>query len=191
MNTTLRMGLLAVLLFLAPVPGIAQVRPGGPPGQRGNRMEMERRLQQGFAQVIQQRLGLSDEELDAVQAVMNTFRDERRDLMRSQASLRHRLRDPALQDLNRTEAEELLDEMIRIQEAELDLYRRELEEMRGVLDAGEVILLIGLREEFGRRIQQLRQGRGAGRGGGPQDTTKGSPEWTGIPHPLGSLFLPY
>jgi Spy/CpxP family protein refolding chaperone len=155
---------LALAVGLGPVPGEAQVRPPG--GQR-QRQQLERRLEQGLARIVSEDLGLTPEEMASVQAVMQGFREERQAVSRAQASLRYRLRDPALPDLEDDAAREILAEMIRVQEAELDLYRREQTQLLTVLTPGQVVRFYGIREAWGQRIQELRQPGGRGPGGPP------------------------
>jgi hypothetical protein len=154
---------------------------GGPPGGR-QRQQLERRLEMGFARIVQNRLGLTAEEMAEVQSVMQSFRSDRQEINRAQASLRYRLRDPGLEQASDQASRDLLAEMIRVQEAELDLYRREQQELLTVLTPNQVVRFYGLREEWGRRIQELRQpggsrGPGAGRGpgGGAPGTGGGVP----------------
>lgn len=143
---------------------------GGPPPQAGQRqrMELERRLEARFGQTVREQLGLTQEQLQAVQGVMQSFQQERQTLNRAQASLRYRLRDPGLADIGDEAARELLKEMISLQEQELSLYRKEQEQLLGVLTPSQVVRFYRLREDLGRRVQELRMQRGGGGvGGGP------------------------
>lgn len=160
-----------VLLFLLALGGLtppasSQVNP-----QRGGqrqRLELERRLQQGFERSVQTQLGLDAETTEAVRRTMQSFQGERSELNRAQASLRHRLRDPALPDIGSEEAQALLQEMVDLQERELALYRREQAELLEIMTPIQVLRFYRLRENFGQRLNQLRQrrGQGGGLGGG-------------------------
>jgi len=152
-------------LTLAPIFVSAQVTP--PPGGQRQRMELERRLQLGFQRSIQSQLGLSQETMLRVRGVMQSFQEERQDLNRAQASLRYRLRDPELSDMGEDEAKALIQEMVDLQQRELDLYKKEQEELLRVLPPVQLIRFYRLRDDMGQRVQQLRQGRGRGgsRGG--------------------------
>ncbi|MGW8267325.1 MAG: hypothetical protein ACWGSQ_13245 [Longimicrobiales bacterium] len=162
---------LALVAGMGPVPGEAQVRPPG--GQR-QRQQLERRLEQGLARIVSDELGLTPEGMASVQAVMQGFREERQAVNRAQAPLRYRLRDPALPDLTDDAASEILAEMIRVHEAELDLYRREQAELLTVLSPAQLVRFYGIREAWGRRIQELRQPGGWGPGGGPPGRAMGA-----------------
>jgi hypothetical protein len=102
--------------------------------------------------------------MEAVRLTLQSFQQNRSELNRAQASLRHRLRDPALTDLSTEDAKALLQEMVDLQEQELALYRREQTELLEVMTPLQVIQFYRLREDLGRRMNQLRQRRGQGGG---------------------------
>ncbi|NNM07018.1 MAG: hypothetical protein HKO65_18130 [Gemmatimonadetes bacterium] len=157
---------LASVMTLAPLLASAQVNP--PPGGQRQRMQMEQRLQQGFQRSIQNQLGWDQARMEGLRGIMRSFQEERSALNRAQASVRYRLRDPALQDLTDQEAAEILQEMLEVQQQELELYRREQQELLTIMSAPELVRFYRLRDNLGQRLQQLRQGRGTGggRGGG-------------------------
>ena len=155
---------LAGVLVFAPLAASAQVTP--PPGTQRQRLELERRLRMGFQRSIQNQLNFSAEKMAGVQAVMESFQTDRQGLNRAQASLRYRLRDPALQDIGDDEARALLEEMVAAQEQELELYKREQEELLKLMSASELVRFYRLRDDLGQRMQRLRQGRGQGGGRG-------------------------
>jgi hypothetical protein len=161
--------MLAAALLAGPVMAAAQVR--GQMGQR-QRLELERRVQAGFGRAVRNQLELGQEEFQALQEVMRSFREHRMSLSESQASVRHRLRDPGLENLGESEAVDLLQDMVRVQEEELDLYRREQGELLRVLTPVQLLVFYRVREDIGRQVQQLRGGRGPG-GGGPPGSASG------------------
>lgn len=190
-----RMMLLALAgwLMLPSAFGAAQVVP--PQGGQRQRMELEQRLHAGFGQVVRSRLGLSQEKLVALQGVMSSFQKDRMELNRAKAALRYRLQEPALQGVPDAQARRVLREMVQLQEQELDLYRREQEELLKVLSPTQLVRFYGLRESLGQQVQDLRLGRGLGRGPGggpgggaggpggmevPQEPTAGGPGWRRI-----------
>jgi hypothetical protein len=159
---------LAGSLILVPALTAAQVTP--PPGGQRHRMELERRLHAGFGRVVQNRLGLGQDQLVALQGVMMSFQEDRMALNQAKAVLRFRLREPALQGMQEPDARTLLQEMIRLQEQELELYRREQDQLLQVLTPIQLVRFYSLRENLGQQVLELRQGRGLGRGpggGGP------------------------
>ena len=52
MKSFVMTSLLAAMLAFEPPATSAQVRPGGPPGQRQQRQQLEMRLQQGFGRMV-------------------------------------------------------------------------------------------------------------------------------------------
>ena len=174
---------LAGMLVLGPAAAEAQVRPGGPPRQAPQRQELERRLMQGLSRLMQEQLGLSQEELNALQRTMQSFRENRMALAMEQASLRHRLRDPALAEMSQEEAREILAGMVRVQEEELALYRKEQGALLEVLSPQELVQFYRIRDEWGQEIQRMRQRRGPGGGGMP-----GGPPGVSFPDAGGSVW---
>ena len=160
---------LALLMGLGFTPLQSQVRP---PGQQRQRQQMERRADQGLARLVQNQLGLTQEQMPPLQEVMQSFREDRRAIGQAQAALRYRLRNPALGELSDDGAREILAEMVRVQEAELDLYRREQERLLTVLSPNQLVRFYRVREEWGQRIQEMRQ-PGNGRGQGPRGVGMG------------------
>ncbi len=182
--------ILAGILFLAPMGVNAQIRPGGPPpgGQQSQRQQLERRFMQGLARMIQEQLALSSEEMAALQETMQSFREDRQTLAMEQAALRHQLRNPALRQITDDEAREILSGLVRAQEEELALYKKEQEALLNVLSPGQLVQFYRIRDEWGQRIQQMRQRRGPGGppgGGFPETVGSGSvPEGSyGFPAP--------
>ncbi len=116
-----------------------------------------------------------------------SFQEDRMELNRARAVVRFRLREQALQDMPEAEARSLLQEMIRLQEEEVDLYRREQEQLLQVLTPLQLVRFYNLRESLGQQVQELRRGRGPGRGpgGGPGGMGGGSGEG-----PPPSIFPP-
>jgi hypothetical protein len=128
-------------------------------------MELERNLRQRFQRSIQNQLQLSPEQVQGLQGVTQTFQAERSTLALAQASLRHRLRDPALREIDDTNAEALLKEMVDLQQQELDLYKREQSELLEVMTPSQLVGFYRLRDDLGQQVQQLRLRRGQGGGG--------------------------
>jgi hypothetical protein len=158
------------LLLLEPSGAWAQTRPGGPPGQGRDRQELEQRMRQGFGRMVQERLNLDPEQLEDLQSVMQSFREDRRSLNQEQNSLGRSLRMAAFEEMEGGEARTILNEMVRLQEVELELYRREQNELLTVLNPVQLVQFYRIREDMGARIQDLRRGRAGGRGGPPGGT---------------------
>jgi hypothetical protein len=129
---------------------------------------------QGFAAMVQEQLGLSEAELASLQGVMQSFREDRQLLGRAKADLRLNLRGAESGGGTQEGARALLEEMVRLQEWELDLYRQEQAELLTVLNPVQLVQFYRIRGELGMRIQRLRGGGGPGGPGGPGGTTGGA-----------------
>ncbi len=169
---------LSVLVsLLVVVPLVAQRGP--PMGRRGQgpeRMELERRVRARMAEMIQEQLGLSEEEDARLNEVVQGFQEQRLQLGRLEQALRRRVEALMLEGgQDEAEAAELLERMsaLRLQEAEL--FQAEHEALLEVLTPIQVLRLVHLREQLGQRIRRLRgqSGRGDGRGRGGGDVRPG------------------
>lgn len=169
MKRSIGLLVLGLILGSAPCPGAGQVVPPPGAGPRWGQVpppdrmeELEARVWARFGESVRVRLRLDPPKFKAVQEAMQTFQAERQEMNRARASLRHRLRDPALAERPEAEARALLSEMVRLQERELDLYKREQARLLEVLSPSQLVLFYRLREDFAQRIQELRQRPGGG-----------------------------
>lgn len=160
---------LALLLLLTPaVEG--QRRPGPPPGNRG---EMERRVQERFAEIVRVQLGLDAATARRLGEVVRSFQSQRQQLLRRERALRSRLRpgpgammraDPAPL-LPEAEAREVLEEMRALREAEAELFMTEHKRLLEVLTPPQLVRFLTLREELATSLRRLRGGPPGGPGG--------------------------
>jgi hypothetical protein len=173
--------LMAALLIAAPLSAQlpAQQQPGARGGLPANRLQLERRLQQAFAQRVREELGLNADQATALGSATLGFQRERQDLVRRENELRRRYRmgaaevggaragAPAVPD---AEAMEILRELRSLRAAELDLYTREQDRLLQLLTPAQVVRYYLLREQLADRINGLRGGAagpGAGRAASP------------------------
>jgi hypothetical protein len=168
------------IILMNPLEVLAQRRPGEPPGQGRNRQELERRVMERLGAVVQEELGLDDGQLASLQEVMQSFRVDRQALSRAQGGLRRSLRDPSLDESSQDQAREFLAEMVRLQEEELDLYRREQGELLTVLNPLQLVQFYRIRDDLGMRIQRLRGGGGPGGTPGRSGGMGESVDWGGF-----------
>lgn len=153
---------LAALTILTVAPVSAQDRRAGPPTPQ-EREEMEQRFRARMGRMIQERLGLSDDELAGVQQVMAGFQEERRSLWRSEQATRRRVEALMLEEEeDQAEARELLTRITALRREETRLFEEEQEALLQVLTPTQVLELRALREQISRRMRSLR-----GRRGGP------------------------
>lgn len=163
----LAMGLVGVL------PLAAQRMPGG--GRAPDRQDLEQRVRARFAETMQRRLGLTDEQARAMEAVVVGLQAERMALGRDERALRQRM-EAILSDDGSSdqEAQEVLQRMAELRLREVRLFQEEQDKLLGVLTPVQVVRFHAMREQLAARIQQLRGGpSGPGRRPGGMDDGAG------------------
>lgn len=154
--------MLAALTVLMIAPLSAQDRRDRPHTPQ-EREEMEQRFRARMGRMVQERLGLSDEELVSLQEVTEGFQEQRRSLWRSEQATRRRVEALVLEeDADQAEARELLTRLTELRREESRLFEEEQEALLQVLTPMQVLELRALREQISRRMRSLR-----GRRGGP------------------------
>ncbi|HSW30004.1 MAG TPA: hypothetical protein VLH75_11025 [Longimicrobiales bacterium] len=176
---TLARGIAAVLLAVSldASAAVAQQRGLGPGQRPQERQQLERRVRARFAEMMQQRLGLSAEESERLNSTVESFMERRQRLVADEDALRRRMEAIALeQEPTEAEARTLIARMQELREEEVRLFRAEQEALLAVLSPVQLVRFHAMREQLGRRIQQLRGGMGpmtgpppGGRGGPPPD----------------------
>lgn len=162
-------GELAVVLALSVatcVPLAAQ-RPGRMGGQP-DRAELERRVRARFGQMVQQRLGLTDDQATRLGETVQSFQEDRMRLVREEEAVRKRVEALLLEGgEDQAQARELLGRMNELHAREAQLSESEQAKLLEVLTPVQVLQFQALREEMGQRIRRLRGGGPPGSGGGP------------------------
>lgn len=185
-----------VTALLVAAPLSAQLPAQQQPAARGgnppvNRLQMERRLQQAFAQRVRAELGLNADQAAALGGATLGFQQERQTLVRRENELRRRYRMEAAETggaragaapIPDAEALEILRELKALRAAELDLYTREQERLLQLLTPAQVVRYYLLREQLADRINGLRggaagpsAGRAAPPAGGRRAPVPGAP----------------
>jgi hypothetical protein len=160
--------LVATALAVASAP--AQQRGLGPGGAQRpqERQQLERRVRARFAEMMQQRLGLSAEESERLNGTVESFMERRQRLVADEQALRRRMEAIALeQEPTEAEAGALLARMQELRDNEVQLFREEQEALMKVLTPVQLVRFHAMREQLGQRIQQLRGGMGPMSGGPP------------------------
>ena len=153
-------------------------RRGGPPpgkappaGQQAppNRAALERRVQQRLAQVVQQRLGLTDAQMAKLQETNRRFSEKRGVLVDQERDIRMSLRDEmARPDSTRQgQVSGLLDRMTKVQRQRADLLDEEQKELGTFMTPLQRANYLALEENIRRRTQQMLEQRMNGRGPPP------------------------
>lgn len=162
--------LMMAALFASPSTAEAQER-----GQRGQgrmgppqeRAELERRVRHRFGQIIQQRLGLTEETAQELSEAMEGFQGSRMQLMRQEQALRRRVEAVVLEGgVSEDESAGLLSRLVELKEREVELFRSEQEALMRVLTPFQLLQFHQLREQLNDRVRAMGQQPGMRRPGG-------------------------
>lgn len=162
---------LVALLATLVVPGRAQAQRGR--GEPPDRAALEQRIRAQMGRMMQERLGLSDEQAARLSEVVQSFDGRRRDLAQREQDTRRRV--AALTEANDDDAEarSLLELQAQLRMEEAQVFGAEQEALLQVLTPRQVLELQDLREDLGRRIRALRGPGGQGRGTNPNQQQRG------------------
>lgn len=157
--------------------GRAGGRMGPPPGPppsgdtaAPNRAQLQQQVRQRLGQVLQQQLGLNDEQMQKLQETNQKYDQKRRILVDQERDVRMSLRDEMLRpDSGRqSQVSALLDRMVKAQRQRVELLEQEQAELGKFLTPMQRAKYFGAEERVRQQMQNMRQqqfGRGAGRGG--------------------------
>lgn len=158
MTTTGRWALAFALALALGAPAQAQNRP--PAAERN---DIERRVRARFAETVKSELGITNEQLDRLGRVQESFQQRRQELVRRDAALRRGMGSHASAPSD-DESRDLLEELAAVREDEARLFRDEMNGMLEILEPAQVLRFYQLREQLMERVRRLRQD-GPGRGG--------------------------
>lgn len=160
---------LAVLAPLAS-PLAAQRADGAPPA----RPQLERQVRQRIARVVQERLALTDAQMQRLEATNRRFEERRRTLLEAEREARRELRAQleAGDRADQKRVSELLDRLLSCQDQRLALVREEQRELAGYLTPVQRAKYLVLQDQLRRRVEEM---RGQRRGGGPPRRGPGRP----------------
>lgn len=160
---------------VAPASADAQRRRGEPP----NREQIEQRIRAQMGRMMQERLGLDEDQAEELSEVVRSFDGQRRELAQREFALRRQVEALMDGDGDRDEARALLEQQADLRMREAELFRAEQEALLDVLSPTQVLELQDLRQDIGRRIRALRGGDGPDggrfRGPGPGPRRDGPP----------------
>ena len=166
----------ALTAGLALAPGAhAQERPARSGAQSPPpRAQLEQRIRQRFATVLQERLQLSDEQARQLQATQRRFAERRRALLEQERDVRIGLRDELLSDSpsNQERVARLLDQMLAVQRQRISLVEEEQRELAGYLTPVQRAKYLALQDQLQRRLEEMRR---HGRAGPPRRSERGTP----------------
>lgn len=157
-------------LALVPADGWAQ---RGPPRGGQERQELERRIRARFAEIVRERLQLTDEQAEGLGSVLRAFEDDRRELRRREMALRRRVQAfSGAQGEDAQAARAIMEEMAALRLEEAQLFQREQTALLEVLTPVQLVRFHAAREELSQRVRRLR-GMSGRRPGGDGST----PPW--------------
>ena len=157
---SLCLGALAAMMLLA-APLEAQRGLSGRRGGAQNREQLEQRIRAQMGRMMQQGLDLSEEQADQLSAVVQTFREQERALIRLEQATRRRVEALLLEGGGDDEALQLLTRMADLRAQEAELRANEQAALLEVLSPVQLLEMQSIRDQIGRRIRAL-GGRGRG-----------------------------
>jgi hypothetical protein len=157
MKPMLRLAVLA--LFVSVVPARAQRVGAAAPG---NRPALEQQFKERAAKLTQQRLGLTDAQLEKLEQSNARFAPQHQQLAAQDRDIRKQLRQEmtAGDDANQKRVSDLLDATLRLQKQRIALVESEQKELAGFLTPVQRARYIFLQAQFRKRAQEL-SGKGA------------------------------
>lgn len=170
----------ALAVLAMPAPADAQRRRGDPP----DRAQMEQRMRAMMGRMMQERLGLTEEEEARLSEVVESFDDQRRELFTREIETRRRVEELVQGAGDEAEARALLELQAQLRLEEAELFRAEQEALLEILSPAQVLELRDLREDLGRRIRALR-------GGGGPDGDRNRFRGPGPDGRIGAYWIPW
>jgi Spy/CpxP family protein refolding chaperone len=164
---TLRAGV-ALVIGLALSAGAQQTAAG--PGalaqpQRGpdsaGRARLEGQLRQGFARLVRQRIGLTDDQMARLGPMSQRHEQQRRQLQNEERDTRLSLR-ASIRNSQSADAklvDQLLQRMVDIQKRRVQLLETEQRDLATIMTPIQRAQFMALQEQIRRRLEQMRQRR--------------------------------
>jgi len=153
----LALGAAALVGLAAPAPAQQQQQPTDPAGRRAT---AEQQLRQRIGQVVQKRLGLTDDQLRRLARVNQSYEPQMTALFRQERQVRLRLQ-PELRGPDSTANQQLVDTLMNqffaIQRQRLELVERENRELAAFLTPVQRVKLFEMREQIRRRLEEQRR----------------------------------
>lgn len=157
------MTLKAALALLFALPGVAAAqRPGGVAAEQ--REQLEARFRQQFARVVQERVGLSDDQMARLRPINQRHAEQRRALQTEERSarmaLQRALRNPGRADS--AEVSRLLQQLVETQKRRAALLETEQRELATIMTPLQRARFMALQEQLRRQVEQRRGGGAPG-----------------------------
>jgi len=122
------------------------------------RQKLEERLRTGMARVVQNRVGLSDEQMSQLARANRQFDARRKELNQAERAQRVELRAQLLagQGANQDRIATALDQMLKLQRDRIDLQIEEQRELSAFMSPMQRARYAALQEQIRRRLQGVR-----------------------------------
>jgi periplasmic protein CpxP/Spy len=135
-------------------------RPDTPAGF-GDRRLLEQRVRERFADVVRQRVGLSDEQMRRLTETNRKFEGQRRTLVEQERDIRIGLRSEVLAGdrANQERVARLLDQMLRVQRDRVALLEQEQRELAAFMTPVQRARYLGVQDQIRRTIEDMRRRR--------------------------------
>ncbi|MBI4538110.1 MAG: Spy/CpxP family protein refolding chaperone [Gemmatimonadetes bacterium] len=140
--------------------GIGAAGPLGAQRPAPPRDELERRVEQRFAERLREALDLTPEEFEQLRAVLEETRRVRRQLAAEERRVRFETEEFLRGGGDAQKADELLGRLETLRERELQLWRDEQQRLAAVLSPEKRLRFVKLREQFAERVRQIRMEMG-------------------------------
>jgi Spy/CpxP family protein refolding chaperone len=143
--------------------------PGARPGISPQRADLEQRIRQRTAQIVQRRLQLKDDQMTRLKTVNQQFDIQRRQLMTEERQARQALRAELMagDQANQQKVSALLDQLLKLQHRRLDLVESEQGELAKFMTPVQRAKYFALQAELRNRVMALRDRAARGRPGMP------------------------
>ena len=147
------------MFFTAAGVAAAQPGPGMPPPERAR---LEQQLRQRMGAIVKERLGLSDHQLQQLNAANRKFDRDRMALLnqerRVRMEIRHQIEAGDKGSSDRLSA--LMDSTLILERRRLDLMEMEQAELKKFLTPRQRAQYFGLQSQLRNRMEQMRRNRG-------------------------------
>lgn len=147
------------------------LRPGQQPGAPQNRAQLEQAVRRRMYQVVRNRVGLDDRQMQQLQRVNQQFEPRRRELNQQERDIRLSLRaqmTSASPDQARIESD--WKRLRELQRQRLDILDQEDAQLAGFMTPLQRARYHAVQEQLRRRVEQMVQRRAAGAGAALDDS---------------------
>lgn len=156
----MRIAVLTLFMFsTAAGVAAAQPGPGMPPPERAR---LEQQLRQRMGAIVKERLGLSDHQLQQLNAANRKFDRDRMALLNQERKVRMEIRDQieAGDKGSSDRLSALMDSTLILERRRLDLMEAEQAELKKFLTPRQRAQYFGLQSQMRNRMEQMRRNRG-------------------------------